>query len=152
MPQFKGSLDRVFTVNADIATVASTMSDPEVFSRFIEDLETIEPIEEGTWRWQLRELSEKGVRFKADYTVKYTRYGDRHLEWATISRGNMTSSGSASFTELGRNTRVAYSETIVCDMDVNRLLAKIIKPIVDRQIARGVDGYLERVKAHLESA
>ncbi len=149
MPKFKGSSERSFTIRADIERVVQTMTDPQSFSGLVGDLETIERLGDDLWRWRLREISEKGVHFKADYTIQYARSGER-FSWRTVGTGNMTSEGSATFTRQGSATRVDYTETIECDMDVNRLLAKVIKPIVDRQIARGVNGYLDRVKEHLE--
>lgn len=152
MPRFEGSVERVLTIRAPIQKVVETMANPERFSRFIDDLERLETVEEGTtFRWILKEISEKGINFKGDYTVRYERDGERQVTWSTVPGGNMTSEGHARFSSPDAGlTRVEYREHIVTDMDVNRLLAKVIKPIVDRQIARGVGGYLDRVQAHLE--
>ncbi len=151
MPKFEGTEQRTFTVKADLAKVAEVMSDPMVFSRFVLDLETIEPTEDGAYHWRLKEISEKGIHFKGDYKVTYTRDGDKSVSWETIGEGNMSSTGRALFKAVAAGTEVNYTETITTEMDVNRLLAKVIKPIVNRQIARGVGDYLDRVKAHLES-
>jgi carbon monoxide dehydrogenase subunit G len=150
MPRFSGTLARTFTVERPLADVMAVMTDPARFSVCLTDLESITPVGDA-WRLVLKEKSEKGVHFKGDYTVRYTTQGDA-LTWSTTSHGNMSTQGRAAFRALGAaRTEVTYTETIDCDMDVNRLLAVAIKPIVDREISKGVGGYLDRVKAHLES-
>jgi carbon monoxide dehydrogenase subunit G len=138
------------TISKGKEEVMAVMTDPDQFSAYLGDLETLEKKGEDTWRLILKELSEKGVRFKGDYTVKYTVSGDT-LTWETISQGNMSSTGRATFRARGEGaTEVDYTETVECNMDVNRLLAKVIKPIVQREIARGVGSYLDRAKEGLE--
>lgn len=151
MPKFKGSKHEVFIVRADIQRVVDTMSDPEVFSQFVDDLETLERVEPDTFRWSLKEISDAGIRFKGDYTTRYERDGNKTVRWKTVKSVNMTSTGEAHFAEMsGGGTRVDYTETIETEIAINRLLGRLVKPIVDRQIARGVSEYLKRVKTHLE--
>lgn len=151
MPKFKGTEARIFTIAAPIEEVTAMMCDPARFSAYFADLERSEKVDDTTHRWVLDAKNEKGVRFKGDYTVQYDFNGSDKMSWKTVSDGNMTSDGVVTFSSQGSNTRVDYSETIVCDMDVNRILARVIKPIVDREIAKGVGGYLDRVKAGIES-
>lgn len=150
MPTFSGTLSRTLTISRGKEEVMEVMTNPDKFSAYLGDLETIEKKGEDSWRLILKEMNEKGVRFKGDYTVKYTTSGDT-LTWETTSQGNMSSTGKAVFRDRGAgSTEVDYTETIECNMDVNRLLAKVIKPIVQREIARGVGSYLDRTKAGLE--
>lgn len=150
MPKFTGTEDKVLTIDAPLDRVVAVMAHPEVFVECMGDLETFEKVDDTTFRWILVEKNEKGVRFSGDYTVKYDYNGSDSIKWTTVSEGNMSSEGEAKFTAQGSSTRVSYREVIVCDMEVNRLLAKVIKPIVSREIAKGVSGYLERCKAKCE--
>ena len=150
MPKFTGTQSRVFKVKASPEKAQEVMGDPEQFRPFLPDVETLEQVGDDTWRYTLYEKNEKGVRFKGEYTVQYTRE-DGELTWTTTSHGNMASEGRATFRAAGGGTEINYTETITTDMKVNRLLAKIIKPIVDREIAKGVGGYLDRVQDHLDS-
>jgi carbon monoxide dehydrogenase subunit G len=150
MPKFTGTEDKVLTINAPLDVVVGVMAKPDVFVACLGDLDKHEKIDDTTFRWILIEKNEKGVRFSGDYTVKYDFNGADLLKWTTVSNGNMSSEGEAHFTAQGNSTKVAYRETIVCDMEVNRLLAKVIKPIVSREIAKGVSGYLDRCKALCE--
>lgn len=129
------------------------MSRPEEIKESIDNLEHAEPIDAQTIRFVHREVSEKGVRFRGDRTVRYECDGVDHLRWHTVSNGNMSTQGEARFYDAGDNaTRVEFHETVECDMEVNRLLARVFKPIVERHIRHGVGEYLERVKTRLEAA
>lgn len=151
MPRFAGTESRVFTIRAPFDKVVGTMTEPDKFRAYFLDLVRFEKVNDTTWRWVLEEKNEKGVRFQGDYTVKYSWDGKRELTWETVNPGNMTSVGRATFVKEGETaTRVDYTETIECDMDVNRILAVVIKPIVNREIAKGVGGYLDAVKAGIE--
>ncbi|MEO1267745.1 MAG: SRPBCC family protein [Myxococcota bacterium] len=151
MPTFTGTQSRVFTVKATPEAAMELMSNPDAFRALLPDLDTLEQVEGEQWRFVLKEKSEKGVQFRGDYTVRYTTSGDT-LTWTTTSHGNMTSQGRAVIRPVGAGAEIDYTETITADMKVNRLLAKLIKPIVNREIANGVGGYLDRVKAHLDNA
>ena len=150
MPEFTGKLDRTVTVNASKEDTMALMTNPEAFKVHLDNLQKMEKISEDTFRLQLKELSEKGVSFRGDYTVKYAVDGDR-FTWRTTSRGNMNAVGSIIFRALGdTRTQVRYNETIMCDMKVNRLVAKVLKPIVERAIAKGIGTFLDNMKRGLE--
>ena len=119
--------------------------------QFIDNLERAEHVDERTIRFLHNEVAEKGVKFRGDRTMRYERDGD-HLRWHTVSDGNMNCEGHARFFDEGDNgTRVEFHETVECDMKVNRLLAKVFKPIVERHIRHGVGEYLDRVRVRAEA-
>ena len=127
------------------------MAWPERLRPYLDDVERGQKIDERTYRWIRKEVQEKGVRFKGDYTVRYELEGDHKVTWSTLS-GNMKSYGSAQFVAVGdAATEVRYCETIECEMQVNRILAVALRPLVQRRIRNGVSEYLGRVKQGLES-
>jgi carbon monoxide dehydrogenase subunit G len=151
MVKFKGSLGRTFVIRRTVDEVAATMTDPSVFHRFILGLERFEAKEDGTYRFSLYEKREKGVRFKGDYCVRYDVEPGRSMRWHTVGPSNMTTEGRVRFAQQGTTTDVSYEETIVCDMDINPLIGRIIRPIVKREISKGVSTFLDRVREHLET-
>jgi hypothetical protein len=91
-----------------------------------------------------------GVTFNGKYACRYTWDGDT-LTWTTTATQNMWSTGRARFVRLSdTRTQVVYSQRMETEMQVNALLAKVIAPIVNREIAKGVGGYLDRVKESLD--
>ena len=152
MPLFRGHDRRVVTIGAPMERVVAAMTDPEQIKGFIAELDFAERIDAQTYRWVYAEVNEKGVRFRGDQTVRYVYDGEGRLEWSSISSGNMSCEGHARFTAAGVGaTTVDYSESIVCEMQVNRILAAVIKRIVERKISNGVASYLLRIKTRLEA-
>ena len=155
MARFKGSLGRTFIIRRPMDDVVATMTDPVVFHRFISGVEEFEPLQDGQYRFRLTEKREKGVRFQGRYIVRYELDGPQAMRWYSVgdstSDSNMSIEGLVRFAAEGDVTGVTYEETIVCDMEVNRLLGRIIQPVVRREISQGVSKYLDRVRAHLEA-
>lgn len=152
MPRFTGRDTRVVTIKAPMDKVVELMSTPELLKDSIASLERHERIDDQTYRWIHEEVHEKGIRFRGDRTVRYTYDGDGTLSWTTLGEGNMATSGSAKFEPQGDDaTRVEFHETIECEMEVNRLLAKLFGPIVERRLKHGVGLYLDSVRARLET-
>jgi len=151
MPTFACSDKKTITIRAPHDRVAAALASPDDIVRFLgDDLETGTKVDDHTLRIVRKPVEEKGVRFHGDYTVRYTRTGDK-ITWTTITKGNMRSTGDATVTALpDGTTRLEYSEAIECDMEVNRLLAVAFRPIVERKMKTGVSAYLDRVKADLE--
>lgn len=149
MAWIEGTEEQTFVVNQPCEVVADYFGDPGEFKRSLSDLESAEQIEPMVWRWVLREKSEKGITYQPEYTVSYTR-GDATVEWETLE-GNMRSEGVARYTALDdERTEVFYRETIATDLPIPRLLAKVFRPIVAREIRKGVGGFLDASRQWLE--
>lgn len=151
MAWIDGTHEETFVVDAPYDEVVAFFCDPARFQEAFGQMETCEELEELVWHWVLAEKNEKGVKFQGDYTVEYTREGDS-LSWSTRDGGTMTSEGQTKITDLGAGqTEVEYRETIATDLPIPKLMAKVFKPIVSREIASGVGEFLERSREILES-
>jgi len=152
MPRFTGSDRRVVTIKAPMDKVVELMSTPELIKDSIGSLERHERIDDQTYRWIHEEVSEKGIRFRGDRTVRYVYDGAGTLSWTTVGSGSMATYGTAKFEAQGDDaTRVVFDETIECEMEMNRLLAKLFGPIVERRLKHGVSHYLDSVRTRLET-
>jgi hypothetical protein len=149
MPTFASSDQRVITIRASLDRVAAAMSTPETVRGYLADeLESWEQLDAATIRYVRKPIEEKGVRFRGEYVHD----GAGHVTWSTIGEGNMRSRGEARLTAVGDDaTRVEYSQAIECDMEVNRLLAVVFRPLVERKLKAGITKYLDKVKASLEA-
>jgi carbon monoxide dehydrogenase subunit G len=153
MPTFSSSDRRAVTIRAPRDRVAAALSQPDIVKLNLgDDLESGTRIDDRTLRIVRKPVEELGMRFHGDYTVRYENAGDAKVTWSTITTGNMRARGEAVLTVDGVATRLDYSETIECDMDVNRILGAMLRPIVERKIKAGIGAYVERVKARLEGA
>jgi len=154
MPTFSSSDKRVITIRAPQDQVIQALTEPDRIKEALADeLESSAKVDEHTVRWIRKPVEEKGVRFRGDYVVQYAYDGRGKVSWHTIGQGNMRSNGEALLAAApDGGTRVEYSESIECDMEVNRILAAVLRPIVERKIKSGVGDYLAHVKARLEHA
>ena len=152
MPTFASSDTQTIQIQASKQRVAETLSSPDQIRELMgEKLEHAEKVDDHTLRLVRKPIEEKGVKFRGEQTIRYEYNGNGTVTWRTISDGNMRSRGQAKLTEISEGvTSVEYSESIECDMEVNRLLAAILRPIVEHKIKSGVADHLKRLKAALE--
>lgn len=148
MPRFEGEYKETFTVDAPIDVAKKHFGDLDTIAKHYGDLQSHEKVDDETLSFVLTPRSEKGVTFHGKYTAKYEFTSDDTLEWKTVKSDNMWSKGKAVFKSLGDNkTQIDYWQHIETEMQVNRLLAKVIKGIVRSQISAGVGAYIKRMRA-----
>ncbi len=146
MPRFAGNYRETFTLDAAAEDAMRHFGDLETIARNYGDLLEHEIIDEERIRFVLVPKSEKGVTFQGRYTCRYYFPQDDVLVWETTETDNMWSTGRARFIAEGGRTRVEYQQRIETEMQVNRILGKLISPIVTREINNGVRDYLERMR------
>lgn len=146
MPKFSGEYRETVTVNAPIDVAKAHFADLETIAQNYGDLQRHEIHDASEITFTLVPKSEKGVTFHGEYRARYEFDRDDRLTWKTVKTRNMWSTGSATFAAAGANrTRVTFVQHIETEMQVNRLLAKMIKPIVAREITKGAKDYLARM-------
>jgi carbon monoxide dehydrogenase subunit G len=152
MPTFAASDKQVITIRTSKDRIADALSNPDRMRELLaEKLESAETIDEHTLHLIRKPVEAKGVKFRGHYTIRYAYNGNGTVTWESIGSGNMRSRGQALLTSIDNdNTQVEYSESIECDMDVNRMLAVVLRPIVEHKIKSGVSEHLARLKAVLE--
>ncbi|MCC7542496.1 MAG: hypothetical protein IT379_40140 [Deltaproteobacteria bacterium] len=152
MAWIEGTERRTYDIHAPIEKVYAFLSTPELLKAAFLELERHEILDATTARWILKEKNEKGVKFRPDYTVRYGGNGTDRVEWSPVA-GNMKARGTARLRPKGPDTtEVQYEETIASDIPINSLIAKVFQGIVAREIKKGVQGFLDRVKARLEGS
>lgn len=150
MPRFSGEYQETFTVDVPLESAKKHFGDPEVIAKHHGEPKRWEQTEPGTIHYVMVPKSEKGVTFNGEYTCKYEFTDDNAFAWRTVGAGNMWSNGSAKFTAVGDSkTRITWSQSMECEMQVNRILAKMIKGIVSSQIAKGSKEFLGRMRSSL---
>jgi uncharacterized membrane protein len=146
MPKFSGEFRETVTVNAPIEVTRAHFADLPTIAKNYGDLSGHEIHDDVEITFTLQPKSEKGVTFHGKYRARYEFKEENRLTWRTVDTKNMWSTGSARFTDLaGTRTRVEFMQVIETEMQVNRLLAKVIKPIVSREITKGARDYLARM-------
>lgn len=151
MPRFAGVYDETFTVDAPLAKVMAHFNDFDAIVKAYPGLDRHEKLDDKTLRFTLKPQSALGQTFTGRYDCLYEATSDRVLVWRTVGSGaNIFTEGRMECTSLGdARTRVAYHERMECEIPINSLLAKALKPIVDRSIAGGCRDYVVKMKASL---
>ena len=152
MPTFSATDQRTITIRAPRDQVAQALGNPaRVREHLADELDSGELVDPTTIHYVRKLVEEKGVRFRGDYVVRYA-IGDAGVTWASIGDGaNMRSRGEAKLFAVGDGTtRVEFTQSIECDMEVNRLLAVVLRPIVEHKLKASIGGFLTKVKASLE--
>ncbi len=151
MTWLEGEASRHYTIDAPLADVADYFSNPKRFHECVDEVESIEQVDDHTWAWTLEEMSAKGVGFQGHYEVQYDR-GDARVTWTTVGDGNMRSEGEATFEAIGdERTRVEYEETIAAEVSIPSLMGSALEPIVARQIRKGINSFLDCAQRRLEA-
>lgn len=147
MVKIPATEERTLLVLAPAAEVRAFFCDPALLREVTADVESFERIGAQRARWILTEKVEKGVRFRADYTVEYESKGPDSVAWRSVE-GNMDIDGEVKLQEIdaGR-TEIHYRETVAPDLPITKLTAMLFKPIVARELRQDIGKFLERVVA-----
>ncbi len=150
MPPIEATDSRTIRVRVPMADVYAFFLDPAMRQQVMPDLERFEVLDEHTVRWILVEKREKGIRFQADYTVVFEGNGSDEVRWRA-TEGNMGNTGTVLLRSLdGGFTEVRYTELMAPDLPIPRLLAKVFRPIVAREVRQGIGQMIDNVEAYFE--
>ncbi len=150
MARIEATQTALFEVPASLEEAYSAFAEPEIVKSSIIGLDRYEILDNGDARWILKEKAEKGLRFRGDYTVRYGGNGADKVNWYTVA-GNIDTRGEVVLTRLSSGVRIDYRETLAPDLPIPRLMAKVFKPIVAREVRKDIDAYIENVKRYLTS-
>ena len=134
--------ERTIDIPASPAKVYAFFSNPKELSKAMDGVQRCELMGDGKVRWVLAESSDQGIRFQPDYVVQFTGDGNQQIRWSAIE-GNMDNDGIVDI-ESGPNgsSRVVYRETIEPDLPITPLMARLIRPLVARELRAGLDTFL----------
>jgi carbon monoxide dehydrogenase subunit G len=151
MPRFAGSYDETFTVNVPIEKAKEHFGDLEMIGKCYPDLKSYEVLDDKTLRFLLNPKSALNMTFQGKYDCKYEFISDSKFVWKTVGSGaNMFTDGWMEFSKVGDDkTRIVYHEEMECEIPINRLLAKALKPIVNRDISSGCKEFVVSIRRSL---
>lgn len=111
------------------------------------ELAGADKVDATTLRVRMKEMNHGPTKFAGRYTLVFTAEGDA-VRWRT-SDGNVDVRGEAVFTAAPGGCRLAYTESVALDLDVNVLLGKVLRPIVETMMARGMKNFVDRMTEEL---
>lgn len=153
MAWLEGSVEYEKVIEAPGEEVKGFFGDPSVFTQCVEDVEELEELADGRWRFTLEEMSAKGISFQGEYTVRY-HHGDDRVWWdpAGDESDNMKADGAIRIEERADDrTKIYYDETMSVDLPIPSLMTRVFNPIVSRLVKKGVESMVDCAKAKLEA-
>jgi len=148
VPWFEGSHEETFTVPTSLEVTKQHFADPDTIVAHTADVAS-HHIDGGLVHFVLAKQDHGVVQFQGDYKCRYVLDGDV-LRW-TAEGGNTDQSGEATFTAADDGTEVAYREVVKVDLDVGKMMAPMLKPVMGPMIAHEIKEYLKRMRASLPS-
>lgn len=149
MAVFSGAYEETFTIDVPLDKARAHFSNLDNIGKNYDGVDRYEKVDDRTLSIHLVPQSAMGVTFKGRHICKY-QLDDRQMSWTSDSSGNMRSRGYAKFKAVGDNrTSITYRDEIECDIEINRIVAKALAPIVRRDIEKGVRNYLKRMRDDL---
>lgn len=144
--------ERTIDIPAAPAAVYAFFSNPKELSKAMEGVQRCELMSGEKVRWVLAESADQGIRFQPDYVVQFTGDGANQIRWSAVE-GNMGNEGVVEITP-GPNgsSQVYYQETIEPDLPITPLMARLIRPLVARELRAGLDTFLNQAVELLSSA
>lgn len=102
-----------------------------------------------TIHFRMKEMAHGPVKFAGAYTLRFTTEGTT-VRWRTLD-GNVDVHGEATFAATPGGCRMACAESVATELDVNPILAKVLRPIVEAMMGRGSKNFVERMEAELRA-
>lgn len=138
--------EQTLTVAAAPEAVYAFFSRPESLSQAMASVERWEILPGNRVHWVLEEKADKGIRFRADYVVAFEGDGKGHIRWRSVE-GNMRNDGDVWIAPLvGGGSEIRYRESVEPDLPITPLMARLITPLVARELRGEIQGFLDRVR------
>lgn len=147
MAWFEGSHTetRALPVSAEVA--AAHFADPAAVVAATKDIES-SSIDGEVIHFLLKEEDHGVMKFQPDYRCRYTRDGDV-VRWETLE-GNLDQSGEARFEPAGDGCTLHYAETIKVEIDVARMMAPMLKPVISALVSNGIKDFVKAMASDLD--
>ncbi len=149
MPVFTGRHTNTHVLARSPAEAAGLFADLGNWVTCHPDLAGADRVDAQTLAVRLKPMSHGPVSFSGHYTMHFTRVGDT-VRWQTGKDGNMDVSGEARFEPSGSGSRLVFTESISMDMDLNRLVAVVIRPVAETMMTHGMQRFAERMVALID--
>jgi len=144
--------ERTFCVTSPIDQVYSFFAAPDQHGELRESLESHELLGKDRVRWVFQEKKKQGLRFQADYTVIYEGNGVDHVHWRFLE-GNAGNEGDVWLTPAhDGGTEIHYCELVEPDLPVPPAMARLIEPMVRRELREEIGHFLDRVRDRFGAA
>jgi carbon monoxide dehydrogenase subunit G len=149
MPRFKGQLTRTFTTRANPEQTLAFLSDPSTWIAHQDEIETTRDLGNHTLEVTLKEHTHGPAKFQGKYRCTWSR-GPNEARWDSADDGNFIVHGKATVRAVAGGSEVVWNESVDADVPVPRLMVRVVRPIAEAFMARGLEKFAEKLKHELD--
>ena len=150
MPTFTGSHSASYQTRLDPEAAIAFWLDRDRQAACNSAVASHEKLGEDSLLLVLKAMEHGPAAFAGRYTLRWTRAGEL-IRWQTVD-GNMEVAGEARFHAAASGTRIESQERVSVDMPINRLIAKVARPIAEKMMVRGQVEFARRMQAAFDAA
>lgn len=151
MAKIAATEQRVLKVTTSPQQVYAFFSQPEQLSQAMDGVQSFEALEGNKIHWVLEEKRDQGICFQPNYVMELAGNGTSHVTWRTVA-GNMGDDGEVWIEALPEGgSEIRYSQTVEPDLPITQLMARLLKPLVARELKKDVLRFLERAERILSN-
>jgi len=155
MAKFPAEAERSVTVKVPLKVAHDYLWDVVGSSDCVPSLRTCKRVGTNTFRFVFEDKHVGPLTIGVQYTARYETNGKDRItfESITASGDNADATGTFRLQAAGsQSTRISLRQMLAPDTPVPRLIQGLFRSTVEREVADGVRGFLDNVKAALESA
>jgi carbon monoxide dehydrogenase subunit G len=146
MARYTAEFDETFQVSASPEDVLRQFLDLDQVIEHYGDLDSAEYLDENTLRFLLTNQNHGVFSFQGHYDCRYLPDGDDAVVWESVGEGgNIVTKGRATVTESLGGCTLHYVAEMTLDIEVNKMLAPLLKPVVEASIPHEMKGYIKRM-------
>ena len=149
MPTFTGRHTATLSLPLPPAQATAAFADLDRQIACHPELERAEKLDGTTLRVKMKEMKHGPVAFAGQYTLLFTIDGGT-VRWRSGPDSNVDVQGEAVFTPSGTGSRLAYSESVSLGIELNAIAGKVLRPVVEAMMARGMRNFIERMGEQLQ--
>lgn len=149
MPRFKGQLTRTFTTRASVEQVQAFLSDPQTWVKHQEEFEHAQPVGDDALQITLKEHTHGPAKFQGKYQCRWSRTTDG-ARWDSEANANFAVNGQVRVRSAASGTEVTWTESVDADVPVPRLMVRVVRPVAERLMARGLDRFSQKMQSELD--
>jgi carbon monoxide dehydrogenase subunit G len=141
-------LTRKFSVNADIDTVFSLLSDVPASAAHFPKVHALTPLGDNVFRWEMEKVTMGLHSVQTSYACLYVASDDaKTIVWTPIKgEGNSVVSGQWTLTERSNGTDISFETTADLTLPLPGLLKLAVNPVVKLEFSSMVDTYLRNLE------
>lgn len=150
MPRFTGKYSRTFSTRATPDQVQDLLSKPDIWIQHQEEIEQSTVVDAHTIDVVLREHTHGPARFQGRYRCRWART-DSGARWDSDPGANFAVHGQVSVQASGSGASVTWTESVEADVPVPRLLVRVVRPIAESLMSKGISRFCQQVQGILDS-